>query len=81
MRSVVGEKGQVTIPKPLRDSLGIRPGVELEFEEEGGKLVATQIVARDPLEALVGLVPKANVDRELERLRGPAWRADLDGDA
>jgi AbrB family looped-hinge helix DNA binding protein len=79
MKSVVGEKGQVTIPKPLRDSLGIRPGTELEFEEERGKLVATQVVARDPLEALVGLVARADVDRELERSRGPGWRADLDG--
>ena len=29
----VTEKGQVTIPKPIRDRLGIRPGSEVEFVE------------------------------------------------
>lgn len=28
----VTEKGQVTIPKPLRDALGIGAGTEVEFE-------------------------------------------------
>ena len=30
----VTEKGQVTIPKPIRDKLGIGPGSELEFVEK-----------------------------------------------
>jgi len=33
MVSRLTTKGQVTIPKPLRDSLGLEPGHELEFEE------------------------------------------------
>ena len=28
----VTRKGQVTIPKPVRDRLGIRPGSKVEFE-------------------------------------------------
>ena len=32
-------KGQVTIPKPLRESLGLEPGQELEFEESEGALI------------------------------------------
>jgi AbrB family looped-hinge helix DNA binding protein len=36
MRTTVSEKGQITIPKPLRDSLALVPGTELEFEEHDG---------------------------------------------
>jgi antitoxin PrlF len=33
-------KGQVTIPKRIRDHLGLKPGSEVEFEYvEGGKVV------------------------------------------
>ena len=31
----VTEKGQVTIPKPIRDALGIRPASDVEFILEG----------------------------------------------
>jgi len=32
----VTSKGQVTIPKEIRDKLGIRPGEGLAFEEKNG---------------------------------------------
>jgi AbrB family looped-hinge helix DNA binding protein len=35
----VTSKGQVTIPKHLRQRTGIGPGVEVEFAEKGGELV------------------------------------------
>ena len=31
----VGAKGQVVIPKKLRDQLGLQPGAEVEFESDG----------------------------------------------
>ena len=54
MKAVVSEKGQVTIPKPLRERLGIRPGQILEFEEESGRLVARKSLAIDPIAAVFG---------------------------
>jgi len=37
MATTLTSKGQVTIPKPVRDLLGLRPGSAVEFEltEEG----------------------------------------------
>jgi AbrB family looped-hinge helix DNA binding protein len=34
MTTRVGQKGQVVIPKPLRDRFGIQPGVEVVFVAE-----------------------------------------------
>lgn len=43
MSTVVTTKGQVTIPKAVRDRLGIRPGTEVEFEPtEDGRFVLTK---------------------------------------
>lgn len=78
MKAVVGEKGQVTIPKPLRDSLALKPGTELEFEEREGVLVGRRVAEHDPLGRLVGLLPRMDVDKALTDLRGPAWDGDLD---
>ena len=35
-RTRITTKGQVTIPKEVRERLGLRPGDELEFTEEDG---------------------------------------------
>jgi AbrB family looped-hinge helix DNA binding protein len=32
-------KGQVTIPKEIRDKLGIAPGDDVGFREEGGQMI------------------------------------------
>lgn len=32
-------KGQVTIPKPIRDELGLLPGIAVEFTVEGDTVV------------------------------------------
>lgn len=71
MKSRVSEKGQVTIPKHLRDRLGIRPGAVLDFQEQKGRLVATKVSARDPVDAVYGVL-KLNrpTDELLEELRG-----------
>ncbi len=36
MTQRVGAKGQVVIPKDLRDELGLQPGSEVDFERDGG---------------------------------------------
>ena len=43
----VTEKGQVTIPKDLRDKLGIGSGTEVEFEIENHVLIVRKVVGHE----------------------------------
>ena len=71
MKAIVSEKGQVTIPKPLRDRLGIRPGAVLVFRAEAGALVASKAEGEDVVGALYGIVDVGRrVDDLVEELRG-----------
>ena len=71
MKSVVSERGQITIPKELRDRLGLKPGIVLDFTEDQGRLVATKVVAGDFLEESFGLLHrKIATDLVMEELRG-----------
>jgi antitoxin PrlF len=73
MKAIVSEKGQVTIPKQIRDRLGIAPGQELDFTDEDGRLVARKAQERDPVSAVYGILTlPAGTDALVEELRGPA---------
>ncbi len=39
----VTDKGQVTIPKHIRDAAGVVPGSEVSFSLEGSKIVITPV--------------------------------------
>jgi AbrB family looped-hinge helix DNA binding protein len=47
MLSTVSEKGQITIPKRLRERLGIRAGDRLELPEKEGQIIARKAVTDD----------------------------------
>ena len=71
MKTIVSEKGQVTIPKPLRDRLGIRPGAILDVREEGGRLVATKQSGEDAVGRVYGILKvRRRTDRLMDSLRG-----------
>jgi AbrB family looped-hinge helix DNA binding protein len=40
----ITSKGQVTIPKEIRDELGFLPGTEVEFVEEEGEIKIRKVV-------------------------------------
>ncbi len=72
LRSRVSEKGQVTIPKPIRERLGIRPGEVLEFDDDpGGAAIARKAASRSAVDELYGVLGVAGgTDRLIDRLRG-----------
>ena len=55
--ATVSEKGQVTLPKHLRDQLGIRPGSRLEFRLAADGCFQVQVLATGS-SALFGLLAK-----------------------
>ena len=72
MKAIVSEKGQVTIPKRLRDQLGIKPGQILDFEEERGKLVARKLIEEDAFDRVYGILKgQGRTDDWIEEMRGP----------
>ena len=71
MKATVSEKGQVTIPKKLRERLGIRSGDVLDFEERAGELVAHKALVDDPIEAVRGILKTGKTTDEIMlELRG-----------
>jgi antitoxin PrlF len=71
MKATVAERGQVTIPKPLRDKLGLRPGTKLDFYEQSGKLVAVKIAEADPVGDVFGRLGRGwKTDDLIASLRG-----------
>lgn len=72
MKAIVSEKGQVTIPKALRERLGIRAGEVLDFEAERGRLVARKQVAEDPVDEVFGILDlPRSTDELIAELRDP----------
>ena len=41
-RKNVGQKGQVVIPKRLRDAIGLKPGVEVILEIRGNEIIISK---------------------------------------
>jgi AbrB family looped-hinge helix DNA binding protein len=50
----VTSKGQVTIPKKVREKLGVRPGEAVGFEEKDGLLVMTKVLTTSPFDKWMG---------------------------
>lgn len=66
----VGPKGQVVIPKELRDDLGILPGDLVEFWREGDHVIVRRAVSQEPLFGRfrdAGLAELLAADRAAER--------------
>jgi AbrB family looped-hinge helix DNA binding protein len=71
MRAKVADRGQVTIPKILRERLGIRPGTVLEFKEDQGKLIAVKATAMDAIDQFYGKLGSGRrTDDVMRELRG-----------
>ena len=57
--SKVGPKGQVVIPKPIRDNLGIRPGDRVVIGQDGSDVRISKAVTAGDLR---GSLPPSEID-------------------
>ncbi len=74
VRARVTSKGQVTVPKAVRDRLGLRPGDALIFDLAGGR-AQVRAERRKTLADFAGLFPvKKALPFSEERTR--AWKAE-----
>ncbi|MCX5768790.1 MAG: AbrB/MazE/SpoVT family DNA-binding domain-containing protein [Candidatus Hydrogenedentes bacterium] len=73
MKAVVAERGQITIPKPIRDRLGLTPGTLLDLREHNGKILAEKVPHNDPVAQVRGCLKLDKpTDELIDELRGHA---------
>jgi AbrB family looped-hinge helix DNA binding protein len=73
MKTKVSEKGQITIPKEIRDQYGIHAGTELQFDAEGEKITIYKVIVRDAIDAWRGKgrgARKVSTNDLLKSMRG-----------
>src|ERR1035437_9464462 len=71
MKRVISIKGQVTIPKALRDRLGLVPGQVVDFSEDRGTRIGRKVAPVDPVAASFGIVQLGrSTDAWMTGLRG-----------
>jgi len=66
-------KGQITLPKKVRDRMGIAEGEEVYFTEEDGVFRLRKAVSTSPFDRWVGFLGKKDgekTDDIIEDLRG-----------
>jgi len=75
MDATVAERGQITLPKAVRDALGLVKGTKLTVELDGGRIVLRKDVG-DALSKLRGKFKLAegfkSTDEAMRALRGRA---------
>ncbi len=67
----VTRRGQVTIPKVLRDRTGIDEGTEIDFLEEKGRVIIVKSTTKNPFDAWVGYLSSPDdSDAQVKKMRG-----------
>jgi AbrB family looped-hinge helix DNA binding protein len=74
MEATVAERGQITLPKAVRDALGLTKGSKLKVELEGGRIVLRKDVgdAVSRARGRIRLPAGVSTDDIMRELRGRA---------
>lgn len=68
----ISERGQITIPKRLRERFGMSQGVEVEIAPtEDGLLIQKRTASKHPVDRVSGILDSVvDVDQYIEEIRG-----------
>ena len=75
----ISKRGQITIPKDLRDRFGMHPDAEVEITAtEGGLLIRKRVKGQHPVDAVYGILGKGgSTDEYMSEIRGYDYAAEL----
>lgn len=76
-RSILTKKSQVTIPKSVREAIGVKPGDEVRFRVEGKTAVVEPVVSN--LDKHFGSVKARKRPEDFKKAR-EAFEKDVAGD-
>jgi antitoxin PrlF len=66
----VTSKGQVTIPKKVRERLGVQPGEDVGFEEKDGVIFMRKALTESPFDKWVGKLKHLKGQRSDDIVKG-----------
>lgn len=68
----ISERGQITIPKRLRERFGFGPDVEVDITPtESGLLIHKQTTSEHPVDRVHGIITRRmNTDEFIDEIRG-----------
>lgn len=71
MKAIVSKSGQITIPKAIRQKMGVKPGTILDIDIKDAALIMLKVEPYDSVEKVYGcLKENINADKTINRLRG-----------
>ena len=62
-------KGQITIPKAVREKLGLSKGEDLLFEEKDEVFIIKKIIRKSPFDKWVGYLKKRKGDNNSRQVK------------
>ena len=84
----ISERGQITIPKPLRDRYGMNHNVEVEITPTDEGLLIRKQPAEHPIDKIAGILDGVerpgipnDVDEYIEEIRGRGFQSEAEIEA
>ena len=77
MTTTITVKGQVTLPKKVREAAGLRPGDQVEVRAEGGSVIVERARTSDRRSEAEVRVERAMADLRRRRIKPSATTDEL----